>query len=83
VLLYKFLTKVSPGTRPDLDDFDVLSGVIIPEERYLDLVVEDIYGREWHSERLRPEHIVFAQAGDVIGGSLDLLTYEESLPGDL
>jgi hypothetical protein len=79
--VYKFITKSPSETRPDLDDFDILSGVIIPEERHLDLVVRDIFGREWHAKRLRPEQIVSAPAGDVVSGSLDVLSYEENLPG--
>lgn len=82
MLVYKFFTHVRSEAWLDLDDSDILSGVIIPEERYLDLVVKDIYDREWHAERLRPEQIVFATAGDVIGGSLDLLAHEENLPVD-
>lgn len=80
LLTFKLITNL-PDERPsELEDVDLVAGVLVSEGKYLNLHAEDVYGRTWFSKRLRPDRLLSGPAGDVISGVLDQLEHNEVLP---
>lgn len=80
LVTFKLITNL-PDERPsELKVTDLVAGVLLSEEKYLDLVADDVYGRIWTSKRLRPDHVVSGPSGDVISGGLNQLENIEVLP---
>lgn len=80
LLTFKLVTNL-PDERPsELEDMDLVAGVLISEEKYLNLDVQDVYGRTWVSKRLRPDRLISGPSGDVISGVLDQLSHNDVLP---
>jgi hypothetical protein len=79
-LTFKLLTTLSDKRPSELDEEGLVAGVLMPEEKFLDLAAEDVYGRTWKSERLRPDRLISGPSGDVISGVLNQLCHVETLP---
>lgn len=80
LVTYRLITKLRGERASELDPLDLVAGVLLPEEKYLDLTVEDVSGRAWTSFRIRPDNIISGPAGDVITGVLATLEHRQTLP---